>query len=556
MVDGMYRFVARGESPSTATPPWNDVMEGVTKAVREIVAATGREILDRDDDLIMPEKDAFSGVSQLAVTASAGKPIRAVLVGLVPDISLNSGKRTAESSYMMLVDTFSLADHRTQEQQIESLLRLRPDVVLIVGGTDGGAAQSMRKQLETVAMACSLMENDQRPIVVYAGNRDLQGEAQATLADDVGVHFFSADNVRPTLESERLDSAQAKLASLYHRQKLRGGGFTDIGEWVKGGGIFPTAHGFSRAVHILGTIGEQNVLGIDLGSASTTVAACLKGSQYLNVHDGIGIGHSAKTLLTQLKPESLSRWLTFELRNPEDVSDYICNKWLFPQTVPASNDSLEFEMALAREMIRSAILSSRLSWRGIQPRGPLPEFDTILLAGSTLANPASYGWSALVALDGLLPLGITRLMLDPYGLASALGAVAPLSQRAVVQVLDTGAFVDLGTVISLSGMARRGEVVLRGSLKPEGSSKANPFEVQHGTIVALPLPFGVQAEMTLQLSHVDIGGRHPGKLKISGGELGVVIDARGRPWRFPRDAAQRREMNLEWQKSMTQEKQS
>lgn len=558
VVDGMYRFVARGEAPTTATPPWNNVIEGVEQAIQEITTATGRTILDEHGDLISPERDAFSGVSCFLATASAGKPIRAVLVGLMPDVSLSSGRRAAESSYMLLVDTFSLGDRRSPAQQIEALMRARPDVILIVGGTDGGAVQSIRKQIETIAIACSLMENDRRPTVLYAGNKDIRGEVEARLADDVGVNFITAENVRPTLDSEQLGSAQTHLASIYHRQKLRSGGFADIGQWARGG-VYPTAHGFSRTIHFLSDLENQNILGIDLGSASTTVAACLKGQNYLNVLDGVGMGHSARGLLSPtMKPETLMRWLAYEPDRPGDVIDTVWNKWLFPQTVPATKASLDMEMAMAREIVRSATLSARASWRDVQPRGPLPAFDTILLTGSTLSRAPHYGWSALVALDALLPIGVTRLIVDPYGLAAALGVVAPFSPRAAVQVLDTGAFIDLGTAISISGRARQGEVVVRGSIKPEGANRAEAFEVTYGSIVRLPLAYGVQAELSLQARGVDIqvgGGRRAHKLKVAGGELGVIIDARGRPWRYPRDAAQRCQMNREWQEAMTQEAQ-
>jgi hypothetical protein len=121
-----------------------------------------------------------------------------------------------------------------------------------------------------------------------------------------------------------------------------------------------------------------------------------------------------------------------------------------------------------------------------------------------------------------------------------------------VQVLDTGAFIDLGMVISISGRARQGDVVLRGTVKPEGGT-AEPFEVQYGSIVSIPLQAGTQAELVLQprLVQIDAGGRRaPRRMNITGGELGIVIDARGRPWRFPGGSQERRTMLLEWQRSI------
>jgi hypothetical protein len=149
---------------------------------------------------------------------------------------------------------------------------------------------------------------------------------------------------------------------------------------------------------------------------------------------------------------------------------------------------------------------------------------------------------------------MTRLIVDSYGVAASLGAIADLSPRAVVQVLDTGMFLDIGTVISVSGRARKGEIVLRGSLKPEGASQAETFEVKYGSVVTIPLQLGVKADLTLQPSHVEVEtaqGRKLRKLQITGGELGLIVDARGRPWRFPREADERRALIGEWMESMT-----
>jgi len=553
MVDGAYRFVARGEAPTTAAPPWNNVMEGIHQAVKQIADATGRAIFDDDGSLIMPERDLFYGVNVFTATASAGKPVRAILVGLMPDVSLSSGRRAAESAYLMLVDSFSLGDKRTQEQQINAVLQAQPELVLIVGGTDNGAAQSIRRQVETIALACTLMERERRPTILFAGNQAMRGEVEEKF-DEVGVRTLLADNVRPTLETESLDQAQKSLASLYHKQRASSaGGFAEIGGWTDDG-VFPTAHGFSRMIQILGAMESQNVLGVDLGSSDTTIAAYLRGHHYLNVEDGLGVGHTATGILSHIKPDNIARWLSYAPEHPDDVQDYVWNKWLFPQTVPVSREDLELECGLAREIIRFAALSARASWRDVRQRGPLPPFDTILLAGSTLARAPHYGWAALVALDAFLPIGVTRLVVDPYGMAAALGSIAPFNHRAVVQTLETGAFIDLGTVIAVSGRARKGEIVLRGSLKPEGESQAETFEVAYGSIARIPLEYGKAAEVTLQPRNVEIEAgprKRLRKLKVRGGELGMIIDARGRPWRFPREPEERRALVGEWIASMT-----
>jgi hypothetical protein len=285
------------------------------------------------------------------------------------------------------------------------------------------------------------------------------------------------------------------------------------------------------------------------------VAASVRGGHYLNVFDTLGMGHSVRQALTLFRPETLTRWLTFEPRQADEVADYVLNKALHPHTVPADPFELEIEYAVAREIIRRAVLGARVTWRDVRRRGLLPSFGTILIGGSSLTRAPNDGWAALVTLDALLPVGMTRLLLDPYGLAPALGSIAPTHPAAVVQVLDTGAFIDLGTIISVSGRARMGDIVLRGSVKPEGVSRPEVFEVEYGSVVTVPLGRGVSAELTLQPRFVDVqmDGKRVRRTTITGGELGLIIDARGRPWRFPRNSEERRNLMRKWQQSMAGE---
>jgi uncharacterized protein (TIGR01319 family) len=553
VVEGSYRFIGRGEAPTTVVEPWNDVMEGVYRAIEQITEATGHQILDREGELIIPQAEEFIGIDLFTATASAGQPIKAILIGLVPDVSVESGKRAADSIYLSLADEFNLADKRTTEQQIDALLKADADLVLIVGGTNGGALDLMRRNIDTVMLAYSLIKHRGRPPVLYAGNKTLREEI-VEQGEEIGVQVLTADNVRPTLDVEYLDSAQSQLASLYHQRKSQNTpGFSEVGRWV-GGNVYPTTHGFGRTTHLIGGLTNQNVLGVDLGSTATTVAAYLDNQRYLNVFGHLGVGHSAKDVVNRLRPENMTRWLTFSVAGKDEIANYLWNKSLFPHTIPATQESLELEYALAREIIRAAALSARQSWRGVPKTGMLPSFGTILLSGATLTHAPSYRMGAMIALDALQPVGITRLLLDPYGSAAALGTIAQRNPQAVVQVLETGAFHDLGTVIAVAGRARKGEVVLRGTIRPEGSTDTQSFEAGFGTITFVPIPQGVTAEVTIQPRRVEVeGSSRKRKLKVAGGEVGLIIDTRGRPWRFPRTAEKRQELMRSWLQAVTEE---
>ena len=140
VIEGEYRFVAAGIAPTTAEAPFKDVAEGARDAITNLQKILGRNLLDASRGLITPSQSNGTGVDALVVTLSAGPTIKTVIVGLLKDVSVESARRLTESTYTRIVDTIGLNDLRKPDQQIDSLLRLRPDLVVITGGTDGGAS--------------------------------------------------------------------------------------------------------------------------------------------------------------------------------------------------------------------------------------------------------------------------------------------------------------------------------------------------------------------------------------------------------------------------------
>jgi len=546
---GQYRLIARGEAPSTSGAPWNNIIEGVRVALDAITRSTGRYLLDENYNLIMPAS-GNAGVNMVVGTASAGKPIRAVLVGLMPDISVASGRQAAESIYLQLVETVHLTDRRTSEEQLKDILNARPDVILIAGGTDGGAKDALRDQIHKVALAMSIMEHMARPVVIYMGNRELQGEVISLFEDELEVPIVAANNVRPALDREDLDDAKVQLASMYNIIKSRNtGGFEEYLEWTRER-VFPNAIAFSEMIRALSGLESESVLGIDMGSSSTAVVAAMKQGSFESVSGSLGIGHALGETLEKVKIEHIRRWLAMQ-QDPDDILDFLWNRRLNPSTVPGTPEDLDIFYALTREIVRLATLDARRSWVGVPRRGFLPPFDRLILSGATLSRPAHYGWSVLIALDALLMVGITRVQIDPHSLAPALGALSTAHPHAVIQVLDTGAFIDLGSVVSVSGKVKPGDIAIRGLLTPEGSAEGTPFEVEGNTLKVLPLPPGSRAKLTIDSGNVvrKNSGNRPAI--VYGGELGVVIDARGRPWRLPSKAVERTEQFRKWRDALT-----
>ena len=95
-------------------------------------------------------------------------------VGLLEDVSLESARRLAATTYAEVVETLSLNDRRKQDARLDLILRTRPDLVIAAGGTENGADQSIKRLLETVGLACNLLPQEMRPQVLYAGNKSVR----------------------------------------------------------------------------------------------------------------------------------------------------------------------------------------------------------------------------------------------------------------------------------------------------------------------------------------------------------------------------------------------
>jgi hypothetical protein len=551
VVDGRYRFLAAGTASSTADAPFFDVGEGIRRAIDHLHSITGREFIGPDEQLIIPSKPNGSGVDTCVATVSAGAPLKVVAVGLLEDISAESAVRLASNTYAQVVDKLSLNDRRKQAARIDSIMRLRPDLVIVAGGTENGASQSVISLLEPVGLACYLSPEGQRPEVLFAGNQSLVDEVESLLSSL--VHLSVSPNIRPGLDVEQLSVAQPELAQVYRSIRIRDlNGVQELDGWA-GGKLIPTATAFGRMIRFLSHVYDsaKGVFGVDVGASATVLAAGFSGDLHLGVYADLGLGQNVIGILENSHVEGVARWLPVDIPAIE-IQDYIYNKSLHPYTLPASQETLALEQALARQAMQIGVkrlldgLPSRVR---SSTHGLMPLFEPIVATGSIFTNAPSRGQALLTLLDGLQPTGVTTLVLDQNKIMPALGAAAGINSILPVQVLESSTFMNLGTVISPSGSAPYGALALRIKVKQEGSTEST-LEIKHGTLEVIPLPLGKAANLHLQpLNRFDVGMGGPGRggsVRVVGGALGVIIDARGRPLRLPKDDARRRDLLKKW----------
>jgi hypothetical protein len=523
----------------------------VQQAISNLQKVTGKNLLDQNNQLIMPLQADGSGVDAFAATLSAGPALRAVVVGLLSEVSMESARRLAETAYLQVIETFDLNDPRKPDEQIDAVLRARPDVIILTGGTDGGASRSVQKLIESVGLACYLMPEEKRPAILFAGNNSLADSVRGSLGKlTPSLHF--SPNVRPSLDTEDLAPAARELAQVFSdvRKRLMPG-VDGLAAWT-GGRVLPTAYAEGRIIRFLSQMNgaSRGILGVDIGTSAAIIAAGFNGRLTLGVYPKFGLGDNLPGLPQFTNLEEIMRWLSLDIA-PNIVRDYLYQRSLFPGTIPATKEEHAIGHAITRQALYLSLQEARQNFPSearFVKKDLMPVFEPILAGGGVVSDAATPGQSLLLLLDALQPVGITSIILDQNNLLPLLGAAAEFNQLMPVQVLESGAFMSLGTIVSVISSASYGLPVLRARLTYDDGSEANA-EVKFGGLEILPLALGQTARLTLQpLQRSDIGNG-PGRnatLEVAGGVMGVVIDARGRPLALPEDPVRRRELIKKW----------
>ena len=565
-VDGLFRFVGAGTAATTT----DDITLGLRRAVQQVEARTGRRLLTDEGNIITPERIGAQGVDAVVALTSAPQPLRVAIVGLSRDVSVASALNAIHGTYATVVATLALdqtgqrwlpvdwdQDVVTDQTGIriamarrksgepapdpaviaaEALAHSKPDVIVLVGGVDGGATQGLFEITNLVASIVASRDESSRPVIIFAGNREARPQIAQRLGDLTELRVV--DNVRPTMDREDSSVLQAALESLYaERQVAYLPGMETLMNMTPIS-VVSTARAFENVVRFVARLFDLNVLGADLGSNTTTLVVARREQYSRVVRADLGVGQNIERVLAQSGVSALLDWLPMEL--PEDEALTRClNRAVHPRAVPVTREEARITQAAGRLALMAAARGSNLDTNGL---------DLILLTGGLLANNTNLGAMALLALDALQPSGVFTLAVDTFGLAPAFGALAAVNPEAAAAVLERDGFVTLGTVIAPLSNQREGQVDLNIKVKPQDGGVMN-LEVHHGSLEIVPLAPGQKASIEVRPAvGVSVGRDRRGMLKaeVEGGALGLIIDARGRPIVLSKDAEKRRTKIQQW----------
>jgi uncharacterized protein (TIGR01319 family) len=554
---GEYRLATRGEAPTTVEAPVEDVTRGVLNAVREVQELRGRPMIE-DDAIIRPQQ-GDRGVDIYISTSSAGGGLQMMVAGVVKKMTAESAARAALGAGAIVMDIIATNDRRLPHQKIERIRQLRPDMILLAGGTDGGTVRHV------VALGELLRAAQPRPRlgtgydlpIIYAGNIEVRSQIRAMLAEKASLQFV--DNVRPVLEEENLGPARDAIHELFMEHVMaQAPGYGKLMSWTDVP-IMPTPGAMGLIIQELARRDQVNVVGVDIGGATTDVFSVFDGTFNRTVSANLGMSYSISNVLAEAGIASIQRWVPFGLEEAE-LRDRIGNKMIRPTTIPQTLDELKIEQAIAREALRLAFIQHKqfaVKLRGVQQERTIADafsqqtsnslvdmmkLDLLVGSGGVLSHAPRRMQSMLMMIDAFQVEGITELAVDSIFMMPHLGVLSTVHPAAATEVFEKDCLIRLGTCIAPVGQApRHAPWLLDIAVTGNGAGKREqlrPGELRH-------MPLGPDDTATLSLTPargVDIGAGPGHRLDktVRGGVCGLIFDGRGRrPIKLPAGARER-----------------
>jgi uncharacterized protein (TIGR01319 family) len=566
-VDGVYRQTFRGEAPTTVEEPAADVTIGVTNAATEVGELAGRRLVDERGRLVRPARGA-DGCDIYISTSSAGGGLQMLVAGVVRQMSAASAERAALGAGAIVMETLASNDKRKPFEQIQRIRELRPDMILLAGGTDGGTTRHVVQLAELIAPAKPQPRfggQYQMP-VIFAGNRDAAGLVQDVLGNVCALSVV--ENLRPALERENLAPARDRVHDLFLEHVMaHAPGYDKLISWADAP-IMPTP---GAVGDILKTIAERhgiNAVGVDIGGATTDVFSVFGGTFNRTVSANLGMSYSISNVLAEATLPMILRWVPYD-SDERQLRNRVKNKMIRPTTIPQTLEALMFEQAVAREALRLSYVQHKqfaTTLHGVQQQRSIGDafaqdggthsivdnmkLDLLVASGGVLSHAPRMQQTAMMLVDAFEPEGITRLAKDSIFMMPHLGVLASVHPRAAMEVFERDCLIYLGTCIAPKGRAVPNQTICRyrfsGGLLESG-------EMRFGELRRLPLSADETAEVHLDPARgVDVGAG-PGKpitRTIHGGTVGVILDGRGRPLTSPSDRATCRESVRQWNAAM------
>ncbi len=287
------RFLAQGKAATTVLD--GDVRIGLQNAINDLLVNAGEHTVTYD---------------RMLASGSAAGGLRMTVHGLVRDMTVRAGEAAALGAGAIIVQTTA---GKLNEFDLEDLKGIRPNLILVAGGTDYGERETAVFNMRAIA------ESGMKTPVIYCGN--VQNRTIVfRIAEEHGIPLSIADNVYPKLDQMNVESVRRCIHAMFEKHITNAPGMEHIRDLVNGA-ILPTPGSVMLAAQLLyDAIGDLAVL--DIGGATTDVHSVTDGSPEImammtvpepkakrTVEGDLGLYVNAHNLVDRIGVEALNREL-------------------------------------------------------------------------------------------------------------------------------------------------------------------------------------------------------------------------------------------------------
>ncbi|MDD3577524.1 MAG: glutamate mutase L [Candidatus Cloacimonetes bacterium] len=501
------KLLGISHADTTVEEPINDVNIGVYNAALELQQQCSVPILQPSAS---PESISFDSEISYLSTSSAGGGLQILVIGLTLFDSASSAKRAAYGAGGVILDVFAIDDKRKTVEQMQAMRNLRPDMILVCGGTDGGALSTVLRMAEILRIAKPLPKYSTSTKIptIYAGNKDAVNMIKSMITRDFDLHILP--NLRPSLQEEKLKPTQEKIQGLFMENVMeRAPGYYKIKNLVSEA-ILPTPAGLLRSMQNLG-LEDKNLIAFDIGGATTDVFTRINNHFQRTVSANLGMSYSALNVLKESGVESLMSMLPPDI-NEDQLRNYIGNKTIFPTVDPVGSVEYKIEHALAKAAITLAFAQHQQMHYNTQKLGYLDtlkqegrdkyeekfhyienerrysfypsDIDILIGAGGVFAHARNTGQCIDMLISGFQPQGITQLMIDKHFISPHLGVLSQSDEELSRKLLESDCLEPLALYIRPNFPLKTGMKVLQ--IKLDGSQIKDVFSDDFILLTAEP----------------------------------------------------------------------
>ncbi|MBE6981225.1 MAG: MutL protein [Ruminococcaceae bacterium] len=309
---------------------------------------------------ILEEKTGKLSFAETYACSSAAGGLRMVTSGLVPELTGEAAKMASLGAGAKVVGIYAF---QLTEDDLEEIARLKPDIFLLVGGTDGGNTECI---LHNAKMLASL--KPEFPIVV-AGNRTASRECQRILE---GCEVYVCPNVMPKFGVLKIEETQKQIRQIFLNRIVQAKGLSVAAELLDDI-MMPTPSAVLQAMDLLaqGCEGESGIgelVAVDVGGATTDIYSIADGMpehmttvfkglpepySKRTVEGDIGMRYSIQGIVDAVGAERVAKLSGLSKDRVQQLVDYLKEH---TDVVPNGDPELEqLDFALASMAIEEAV---------------------------------------------------------------------------------------------------------------------------------------------------------------------------------------------------------